>query len=300
MATNASPTPAPAILSGLHEIAANYDVVFCDVWGVVHNGRQHFTDACGALARYRSEFGGVVILVTNAPRPHASVRQQLARLSVPADVYDDIVTSGDVTLALIAAHGNAPLHHIGPARDSALFDILESQTGFAPPRVNLDAADYVVCTGLFNDETEQPGDYDAALGRMRARGLELISANPDHVVHVGDKLVYCSGAIADRYASLGGVVLQAGKPYAPIYERAMQLGQQRRGGALEKSRVLAIGDGMHTDVKGGCDFGLDVLFVTGGIHQADFDGSRANDASLQRFLQNAENRPKAALDVLRW
>ena len=172
-----------------------------------------------------------------------------------------------------------------------------TQTGLNPPRVALKEASYVVCTGLFDDQNEKPEDYDLTLAAMRARDLEFICANPDHVVHVGEKLLYCSGAIASRYEQSGGKVIQAGKPHAPIYERAMEIARARLGRDFAKPGVLAIGDGMRTDVKGGVDFGLDVLFVAGGIHQAEVAGGADKFAA---FLANAESRPKAALDSLRW
>jgi HAD superfamily hydrolase (TIGR01459 family) len=288
------------IAAGLAELAPAYDVVLCDVWGVVHNGKRSFTEACAALTEFRSR-GGVVVLVTNAPRPNPPVREQLDRLGVPRDAFDDIVTSGDVTLALIAAHGEAPLHHIGPERDVALFSILERQTGLRPPRAPLAEATYVVCTGLFDDQTEKPEDYDAALAQMRARDLEMISANPDLVVHVGDRLLYCSGAIADRYERQGGRVKQAGKPFAPIYERAMEIVGGLRGASVSKARVLAIGDGLRTDIRGAENFGLDALFVAGGIHQGELQGAAGLDpVRLEAFLQKSESRPKAAIDALRW
>ncbi len=291
---------ATILIAGLAELAPSYDVVFCDVWGVVHNGRRHFAESCAALARFR-EGGGKVVLVTNAPRPNPPVREQLDRLGVPRSAFDEIVTSGDVTLALIAAHKGAPLHHIGPERDNALFSILTKLTGLDPPRVALKDASYVVCTGLFDDQTEKPDDYDASLALMRARGLEFISANPDFVVHVADKLLYCSGAIADRYEKIGGKVIQAGKPFAPIYERAMEMARALRGAPVDKSRVLAVGDGMRTDIKGACDFGVDALFVAGGIHQRDVQMAGGFDARmLEQFLNNAESRPKAAIDMLKW
>lgn len=298
---------ATALISGLRDVAPAYDTILCDVWGVVHNGRGHFAQACEALTRFRAG-GGSVVLVTNAPRPHAPIREQLDRLGVPRAAFDDIVTSGDVTLALIAAHGNEPLHHIGPARDLTLFTILSEQTGLNPPRVALGEAAYVVCTGLNDDEAETPGDYDAALAQMRARSLDFICANPDIVVHVGDRLQYCSGALARRYEAAGGRVIQAGKPFAPIYERALALAAALPDAAktaktpkTTKPRILAIGDGMGTDIKGACGFGLDALFVAGGIHQEEVMGAAGIDAvRLEAFLQNAESRPKAAIDVLRW
>jgi HAD superfamily hydrolase (TIGR01459 family) len=300
MSTTSAPAAPVSLISGLRDLAPAYDVVLCDVWGVVHNGKRHFAAACAALKRFR-EKGGAVVLVTNAPRPNPPVREQLDRLGVPRDCFDDIVTSGDVTLALIAAHGLAPLHHIGPERDTALFSILAKQTGLDPPRVSLTQAAYVVCTGLFDDQTETPADYDEQLALMASRGLELISANPDFVVHVGDKELYCSGAIADRYQKLGGRVLQAGKPFAPIYERAMEIAAKHRGGPVEKKQVLAIGDGLHTDIGGACGFGVDALFIAGGIHRGDVQGAAGLDgAMLEAFLENAKSRPKAALGGLVW
>lgn len=299
--TEASPpSSATAVIAGLRDLAPSYDVILCDVWGVVHNGKRHFAPACAALKKFR-DGGGVVVLVTNAPRPHPPVREQLDRLGVPRDAFDDIVTSGDVTLALVAAHGEAPLHHIGPERDAALFSILTKLHGVNPPRVPLDAAQYVVCTGLFDEYSETLGDYDERLARMRARDLEFISANPDIVVHVGDRELWCSGALADRYEKLGGRVVQAGKPFPPIYDRAMDLAAKHRGQRAEKSRVLAIGDGMRTDIAGAEKFGVDALFIAAGIHRNDLQEAGALDAAmLEKFLANAESRPKAALGALAW
>ena len=295
-----APQTSIPILTGVRDLLAAYDVVLCDVWGVIHNGREHFAQACDALARFRAG-GGRVVLVTNAPRPNPPVREQLDRLGVPRSTFDDIVTSGDVTLAFIASHGNAPLHHIGPERDLTLFEILKKLTGNAPPLVDLAEATYVVCTGLFDDQNETPDDYDAAFAQMRARGLDFISANPDLVVHVGDKLLYCSGALAERYAALGGKVIQAGKPYHPIYERAFQIAQGLIGRNVDKSRVLAIGDAMRTDIKGACDFGVDALFVTSGIHREELHPESALDeAAFRQILASVADQPKAAITRLVW
>ncbi len=288
------------IISGLRDLAPRYDAILCDVWGVVHNGREHFAAACEALSRFRAN-GGVVVLVTNAPRPNPPVRAQLDGLGVPRSTFDDIVTSGDVTLARIADHGDAPLHHIGPARDLSLFKILHDRTGLKPALVSLDEARYVVCTGMFNDQTDAPEDYDASLAKMRARGLDLISANPDIVVHVGDRLIYCSGAIAERYEKVGGRVIQAGKPFAPIYEEALKLVAARAGRTIDPRRILAVGDGLGTDVKGACDFGLDCLFVTSGIHCDDLHANDALDPrALARLVTEAGVSPVAAISELVW
>ncbi len=287
-------------IRGLSELAPRYDVVFCDVWGVVHNGRVHFAEACAALTRFRRE-GGTVVLVTNAPRPNPPVREQLDGLGAPRGAYDEIVTSGDVTLARVAEHGAAPLHHIGPKRDESLFASLLKLRGLDPPRVPLAEASYVVCTGLFDDRSETPEDYDPTLSKMRERGLELISANPDIVVHVGETEIYCSGAIAARYAAQGGQVTQAGKPFRPIYEEAMTLAAAIRGAELDPKRVLAIGDGMRTDVKGARDFGLDCLFVTTGVHRGELHPAGELDASaMEKLFEVVGAAPTAVMPSLVW
>ena len=287
------------ILTGARDLLPAYDVVFCDVWGVVHNGRVHYAEACDALMRFRAG-GGRVVLVTNAPRPNPPIREQLDALGVPREAFDDIVTSGDVTLALIAAHGNAPLHHIGPQRDLSVFEILQRQTGHAPPLVPLSEATYVVATGLYDDE-DTPDQYDKVLAIMSGRDLEFISANPDLIVHVGEKLLYCSGAIAQRYEGIGGRVIQAGKPYAPIYDRALTLAEGLLGHQVDKTRVLAIGDAIRTDVKGACDFGVDALFITAGVHRDELHPTATLDeAAFHRLAASVESQPKAAMTALRW
>ena len=303
MSSMQTPTAAPRILRGLGEIASAYDVLLCDVWGVVHNGKAAHAAACDALVRFRRA-GGSVVLITNAPRPKAPIFEQLDRLAVPREAFDELVTSGDVTIAFIAERGEAPLHHIGPERDLALFDALADETGLRPKLVEIDAAGYVVCTGLNHDDIEAPEDYADRLAAMRARDLDFISANPDLVVHVGDRMLYCAGALAAEYEKLGGRVLQAGKPFPPIYARALARATALRGGTLDRARVLAIGDAMHTDVQGGRDAGLDVLFVTSGIHRADLhpDGRLAalEATALEQFLTGGHAVPTAAIPALVW
>jgi HAD superfamily hydrolase (TIGR01459 family) len=292
------------LISGIASFADRYDALLCDIWGVVHNGREHHARACEALQRFRRK-GGVVVLITNAPRPFPPILEQLTRLGVPNDAFDSLVTSGDVTLAFIEARGDAPLYHIGPERDLSFFDILRDRTGLSPPLVPLENADYVVCTGLFHDD-EAPADYEPQFALMRERGLEFISANPDLTVHVGDKELYCAGALAQRYAEIGGRVLQAGKPFAPIYERALALASEKARRPIRKSRVLAIGDGLRTDIRGAVDQGLPALFISHGIHRAEFhpgDGAGPGpfDApAYERAIAAAGIRPLAVMPELRW
>ncbi len=168
-------TRAIPILSGLEQISQKYDVLLCDVWGVVHNGREVFPEAAAALGRFRAK-GGVVILITNAPRPNAPIRAQVLQFGLPSAAFDAIVTSGDVTVSLIAERGGAAVHHIGPQRDLTLFEEAAALTGSTPRLVDLESADYVLCTGLFDDEIETPDDYEATLRAHRRAAVCRSSA----------------------------------------------------------------------------------------------------------------------------
>lgn len=286
----------PNFPPGLSSIATSYDVILCDIWGVIHDGRQHFPAAAEALARFRAG-GGTVVLITNAPRPHGPIREQLDEFHVPHGAYDDIVTSGDATIALIQAQGSGSIYHIGPERDLALFEEAEAVNKTRTKLAGVEDADYVVCTGLFDDDTEVPADYDPTLNTMLARDLVMICANPDIIVHRGETLLYCSGALAQRYEALGGRVLMAGKPYAPIYEMALARAK------CPGTRVLAIGDAMATDMLGAHLSGMDGLFITHGIHRAELhpDGEIMLDATvLHGFLADRDVQPRYAMNVLRW
>ena len=276
-------------------LAANYDVVLSDVWGVTHNGITAFPEACAALTRYR-ENGGTVILITNAPRRGEAVAKQLDELfHVPRSAYDGIASSGDVTCGVMAQRPGQSVFHLGPQRDISIFEGLDVR--FA----GVEEADYVVCTGLFNDDVETAESYREMLGVMRARNLFMLCANPDVVVDRGDRLVYCAGAIADLYGSLGGEVLYAGKPYRPIYEMALAKAEKVRGSKAPLSRVLAIGDSVRTDLKGAARFGIDCLFVTAGIHAEELGDRDAPDvARLAGIFAEAGTEARAVTRTLVW
>ena len=206
----------------LRDLVAGVDVVLSDIWGVVHNGLEAFPEACEALHTFRQR-GGTVILITNAPRPADSVQRQLRKLGVADETYDAIVCSGDLTRHFVADHPGKKMFWLGPERDNSIY------RGLDPVLAPLEEADYIVCTGLFDDETESAEDYRDMMLQARERKLPLICANPDIVVERGDRLIYCAGAIAELYRELGGEVIFYGKPHRPIYERAMELAAERRG-----------------------------------------------------------------------
>ncbi|HKP78648.1 MAG TPA: TIGR01459 family HAD-type hydrolase [Phenylobacterium sp.] len=257
-----SPTP----ISGLSELADRYDVLLCDVWGVIHNGRESFPAACAALARFRAEVGPV-ILISNAPRPHPPVVEQMDSLGVPREAWTRLITSGDATRPLLRERAPGPVWAVGPERVDVLYHDLGLTQG-GPE----DAA-FICVTGPYDDENDEPGDYRDRFIACVDRGMELICANPDIVVQRGDKLIYCGGALAQLYESLGGKVVMAGKPYAPIYEMALKHAEVELGRPIDASRVLCVGDGLPTDVRGANARGLDILFVANGIHGGETIGA---------------------------
>ncbi len=275
----------------LDDLTDGYDAIFCDVWGVLHNGEVAFAPAVEALKRARAK-GITVILVTNAPRPFGSVIAQMTLLGVPEDAYDRVVTSGDVTRDLII-EGPRKVFHIGSERELAIYEGLDVEL------VEEFEASGVVCTGLYDDETETPENYVELLQRLRSRNLPFICANPDIMVERGPRLIWCAGALARDYGQLGGRTLIAGKPHRPIYEAASKAVEEIRGAPVEKSRILGIGDGVLTDVKGAADYGLDVLYISGGVHAADYaaDGSVDFDR-MNAFLQKHGHAPIASLYAL--
>jgi HAD superfamily hydrolase (TIGR01459 family) len=275
----------------LRDVIDGFDVVLSDIWGVVHNGLEAFPEACEALHTYRSR-GGTVILITNAPRPADSVQRQLRKLHVADDTYDAIVSSGDLTRLYVADHPGRRLFWLGPERDNSIYRGLDAV--LAP----LEHADYLVCTGLLDDETESAEDYRPMMLKARERNLTFICANPDIVVERGDRLIYCAGAIAELYRELGGEVIFYGKPHQPIYERAMELAAARRGATIARNRVLAIGDSVRTDLAGAHGFGIDCLFVTRGIHSEEFEGIDQFDPTSVKELFG--HPPKALIRELRW
>lgn len=293
------------IIATLAQISARYDAVFCDLWGCLHNGVTPFPAAVAALQAFRAK-GGRVILLTNAPRPKSSIVKQLDEMFVPRDAWDDVVTSGDAAqYAMLSGAVGYKVHFIGAAKDEVFFtdfaDDLKAVAAANPPidRVAMKDATGLVVTGLADDLTETPEDYRATLLLAKNLGLPMLCANPDIIVHWGDKLLYCAGALAKEYEAMGGTALYFGKPHPPIYDLA-----RRRlvalGGA-DEARILCIGDGIHTDVQGAIGESLDALFVTGGIAHESFgaDSKNPNKDLLEDWLEAGMLSPSFSIGHLR-
>ncbi len=263
----------------MQDFSKRYPVWFVDIWGVVHNGERPFAATVDVLAKHR-EHGGTVILVSNSPRSEKGVTYQLDEIGVHKDAYDGAVTSGDVTQSLMLAEPTGKLFHLGPQRDLSLFE------GLKVARVSQQEAGAIICTGLYHDDRETPDDYVGLLAQLRARNLPMICANPDKIARKGDLLMYCAGALAEAYQNIGGIVQMAGKPYAPIYERALAKAAAVRGAAVSKSQVLAVGDGPETDILGAANQGFPVVYVSGGVrdHVEDMASEKAH---IQQLVPSA-------------
>lgn len=278
-------------LAGFSEIAERFDLVLCDIWGIVHNGVAANASAVDALMRARAA-GATVVLVTNAPRPRETIVAQLDAFAVPRTAYDAIVTSGDVCRDLIAARGADPVHVLGPERDRPLL------AGLDIVHAGPEEAAYVLCTGLVDDERETADTYRPLLDLYAARGLEMICANPDLVVDRGGRIVPCAGSIALAYEENGGRAIYAGKPHLPIYEVAHALGQERAGKPIAKDRIVAVGDAIRTDIAGAERFGVTSVMAVGGIHAEELTPLAAEARAAWFGTQAA--RPDYVMEKLGW
>lgn len=288
------------IITALDEISEGYSVLYCDLWGCLHDGRRAYPAAVAALEAFR-ETGGAVVLLTNSPRPSGDVARQLVALGAPASCYDVIVSSGDAAQqALVAGMVGRRVYHLGPERDVGFF---YDETGhpFDIERVPLEEAEGIVCTGLFDDRTETPEDYRATILYGKTKGLRLLCANPDIVVDVGETRIYCAGAIAQAYAEAGGTSLYFGKPHPPIYAMARRKLIERRGEEPPADEILCLGDGIATDILGAMGEGLDSLFITGGLAAGETATTEAgpDPERLSGYLRAAMLSPRYAASYLR-
>lgn len=289
-----APLPAPhaELVTGFYILSCGLDVLLCDVWGVVHNGQTAHKAACAALEMFRAG-GGTVIMVSNAPRPSVDVVPQLLSYGVSAAAFDRIITSGDVTRQLITAYAGKSCVHIGPERDLTLFH------GLKVALTDAASADYCICTGFADDETQTTDDYAATLDLMAARGLTMICGNPDLIVERGKKLIPCAGALAVAYEARGGAVIYAGKPHLPVYQQALMLAEQVRGAAINLARVAAIGDAVRTDVAGAAALGVRSILLLDGIHWHDV-GADAWPGGYRDWLSRQAFQPHYVMPRLSW
>jgi len=284
------------LIPGLSALATRYDALLCDVWGVLHNGQEAYPGVESALSKFRAQ-GGTVLLLSNAPRPSDVLPQMFAQMGIGASAYDGILTSGDATREFLST---LPLgrrcYYIGPSRDHVLLKGLDLDM------TEPEEAEFVLIVGPFNDEAEGPEDYRSSFEKIAARKLPLVCANPDIMVERGHKRIYCAGALAQLYEKLGGRAIYFGKPHGPIYEvaktRLAQLAQQ----PVDPARILAIGDGLLTDVKGASEQGLDALFVTGGLSAPELGSSpeQPDPALVNALCRKYGLSPVAALPRLIW
>ncbi len=290
------------ILDALADIGGRYDVLYCDLWGCLHNGLELYPAAVAALRDFRAK-GGAVVLMTNAPRTHGTVARRLDRMGLPGDAFDVIVASGDATQeAMLMGVAGRKLWHIGPDSDEDLFNDRPEELADQPPieRVDFNLAEGIVCTGPFDADNYDPEDYRGRFLSAKTRGLTMLSANPDVVVDYGDRRIHCAGALAQLYAEMGGEVLSFGKPHPPIYDLARRkLGA--KGITYSNDQVLAVGDGIHTDIAGAQAEGIDAIFLTGGLEAERF-GANGEDPQLEAlrvWLDEQQIHPKYAMGRLR-
>lgn len=286
------------VIEGAGDLLPNYRALIVDLWGVVHNGQSAYQAAVEALQKYRSKCGGIVALLSNAPRPASAVQAMLDRLKVPHDAYDTILTSGDLTRIEIAGGGwGQSLVHIGPDRDRGVYEGLSLIEG------DIDTADFILNTGLFDDDTETPDDYRDLFKVGLERNMPMVCANPDIKVMRGDDHIWCAGALAALYEEMGGKVLIYGKPHAPTYKAVMRELGLKAGFPLNKSDVLAIGDGIKTDILGANQAVIDALLIAGGIHAADLGYSGTGELGAEQMnkaMQDAGLDAVAAMTQLSW
>ena len=273
-------------INNFQDIEDNYDALICDVWGVIHNGRELFEGINDCLVNFRSKQKPVVLL-SNAPRPSKYIERMLNQLGLDRKSYNEIVTSGDLTMSVLnESHYGSKCYHIGPDRDLNIFD------GVNVSRVSFEEADFLFVTGLFDDETEDENSYSSILDESKKRNLKLVCANPDIVVQRGEKLIPCAGAISKKYKEIGGKVVNIGKPFSPIFDKAVNL--IKGINENQNPRIVVIGDGLETDIKGANILKMDSLLVLGGLFASE------SERNIIEVLKKKNIFPSYYTEELKW
>jgi HAD superfamily hydrolase (TIGR01459 family) len=281
------------VVDSLKEIGSRYRAWLVDIWGVMHNGHSAFPPAAAATRAFR-QAGGIVVLLSNSPRPSPEVQAQLREFGVPDEAYDATVTSGDLTRHELGKYEGARVFHLGPERDRPIF------AGLDVTLSDWQEADVMVCSGPFNDEVETPDDYVDLFRELAARKLPMICANPDQLVERGQRLIYCAGALATAYEKAGGKVVYAGKPYVPVYDLALETIARLAGSDVSKDLVLAVGDGVNTDIAGAGNFGIDAVFVASALHAPGEGGDALDAPHVAELFAETPRWPIAATHALDW
>lgn len=268
-------------ISNTYQMSSPYSVILCDLWGVVHNGKEIFQKSRDFLKRVKDD-GKKVILISNAPRPSSVVEDQLNnKLGLGNDLYDLIVTSGDITANFLNSKSfGKNYYHLGPVKDKDLLKRISLEQ-----KDNLNLADFVLCTGIDDDDLETASDYDDILVEMKKLRLSMVCANPDKIVYRGNKKIDCAGALALNYENMSGNVKYFGKPYAEIYDYILN-NLQISNPEITKKDLLAIGDSFSTDVLGANNFDIDILFIRSGIHSEDILSTNDLEKVAKNYLPN--------------
>ena len=284
---------SPDFVEKLSDLYPQYDMLLCDIWGVLHDGVKAHKVACEALTTFK-RLGGTVVLLSNAPRPEASVSTQIEGFGVLPSCYDSIVSSGDMTRHFLEKQRSSThVFHIGPDRDRVLF----SGTGIT--LVDANKAHICVCSGLKNDETEQPEDYRNALNILLERKIPMICANPDRMIERAGRFIVCAGAVAELFEQMGGAVTWFGKPYKPIYETALARLKRIKNAQIDPARVLAIGDSLTTDIAGALNAGIQSMLILGGIHRPQYvEDAQISMNKAREWLLSQRSQPHYMMAAL--
>jgi len=279
----------PVFLRGLNKIYSSFDIFFVDLWGVIHNGVQCYSEALKALKNIKKN--KKIILISNAPRPNYDVQKFLKEINFSKSFYHLLITSGDVTRSYLKNnHKNKSFYHLGPKRDESLFSNLSLK------KTSLNKADFVICTGV-NNNKDSIKKYYLILKKINKRKLKMICANPDLIVHRGNKVEYCAGSIAKLYEEMGGKVQYFGKPYKNFYEYIFNILKKKYKKNVIKSKILAIGDNLNTDILGANNFNVKNLFIAGGIHKSEWNNKSIN---LAKFVLNKNFKVNYFQNELTW
>ncbi|MFV1602286.1 MULTISPECIES: TIGR01459 family HAD-type hydrolase [unclassified Phaeobacter] len=288
------------LIASLAEVSSQYKALFVDLWGCVHNGITAYPEAVAALQGFRAA-GGVVVLVTNSPKPRAGVAAQLGDFGVPQDAYDTIATSGDsARAAMFSGAVGRKVYFMGEwERDAGFFEPLKMlDDPIDVTRVPLKEAEGIVCCGPFDTQADPDVNRPDFL-YAKQMGLKLLCANPDIVVDRGETREWCAGALARLYTEMGGESLYFGKPHPPIYDLARRR-LAELGLDIADRDILAIGDGPHTDISGAMGEGLDSLFITGGLAAKETKTDHQPDeAALSTYLEKEKSAPTYSIGRLR-